>query len=71
MPASFRLPLDYRAGRPTEVWLPLPIDPADLGGWGDRSYFGIGRLRAGVVPPKATSEFQGHQRAVDSGGVRG
>ena len=45
MPESFRLPLDYRADRPTEVWLPLTIDRANLGAWGDRSYFGIGRLK--------------------------
>lgn len=29
MPASFRLPMDYRAARPTEMWMPLVIDPAN------------------------------------------
>jgi putative ABC transport system permease protein len=56
MPASFRLPLDYRAARPTEVWLPLTVDRANPGAWGDRSYFAIGRLKAGVSPSAATSE---------------
>ena len=57
MPASFRLPLDYRADRPTEVWVPLTIDRARPGAWGDRSYFGIGRLKPGVDPGAATSEL--------------
>jgi putative ABC transport system permease protein len=57
MPESFRLPLDYRADRPTEIWLPLVIDRASLGAWGDRSYFGVGRLKAGVAPANASSEL--------------
>ena len=57
MPDSFRLPLDYRADRPTEVWLPLVIDRANLGAWGDRSYFGVARLKAGMTPEPASSEL--------------
>jgi putative ABC transport system permease protein len=57
MPESFRLPLDYRADRPTEVWLPLVIDRANLGAWGSRSYFGVGRLKSGLVPANASSEL--------------
>jgi putative ABC transport system permease protein len=57
MPDSFRLPLDYRAERPTEIWLPLIVDRANLGAWGDRSYFGIARLKVGVTPPGATSQL--------------
>jgi putative ABC transport system permease protein len=57
MPAEFRLPTDYRSLRPTEAWIPLVIDPANLGQWGSRSLFGVGRLRAGVDPDAATNEF--------------
>jgi putative ABC transport system permease protein len=57
MPDSFRLPLDYRADRPTEVWLPLLIDRANLGAWGDRSYFGVARLKAGMTLETASSEL--------------
>ncbi|HXW08705.1 MAG TPA: ABC transporter permease [Vicinamibacterales bacterium] len=57
MPESFRLPLDYRKDRPTEVWTPYAIDPADLGGWGDRSLVGVGRLRPGATAASATSEL--------------
>ena len=58
MPASVRLPVDYRATRPTELWLPLVIDPADLGQWGNRSNFVLGRLASGVEPASATSELE-------------
>jgi putative ABC transport system permease protein len=57
MPASFKLPLDYRADRPTEVWLPLAIDRARPGEWGDRSYIAIGRLKAGIDRVAATREL--------------
>jgi predicted permease len=58
MPAGFRLPVDYRVDRASELWTPLVIDPARLEQWGSRSYFGIGRLRPGVAPDAATSEFK-------------
>lgn len=59
MPPSFRLPLDFRSDRPTEIWLPLAIDPVNLGAWGDRSYYAIGRLAPGIAPAAATSELAG------------
>lgn len=58
MPAVLRLPVDYRADRPSELWIPLIIDRADLGGWGSRSYFGVGRLATGVQPSMASSELE-------------
>ena len=58
MPASVRLPVDYRATRPTELWFPLVLDPADLGQWGSRSNFVFGRLASGVEPSAATSELE-------------
>jgi predicted permease len=57
MPATFRLPLDYRASRPTELWTAALVDRANLGQWGNRSFVAIGRLRAGVAAPSATSEL--------------
>jgi putative ABC transport system permease protein len=57
MPPWFRLPLDYRAARPTEAWIPLTVDPANLGPWGNRSYIGVARLRSGATPETATSEL--------------
>ena len=57
MPAGFRLPVDYRRDRPSELWVPLFVDNANLGGWGSRSYFLIARLRPDVAPSTVTSEL--------------
>jgi putative ABC transport system permease protein len=57
MPFSFRLPMDYQRDRPTELWLPFVIDPADLGQWGNRLLLGVGRLRPNVTPAAATTEL--------------
>ena len=57
MPASFRLPIDYASTRPTEAWIPEVVDPANLGPWGSRSYFGLARLKEGVTPESATTEL--------------
>ncbi|HET7274272.1 MAG TPA: ABC transporter permease, partial [Longimicrobiaceae bacterium] len=57
MPAGFRLPLDYREEMATDLWIPAAFDPADLGGWGNRSYIGMGRLRSGISPEAATLDL--------------
>ena len=57
MPASFRLPNDFASLRPTEAWVPEVVNPANLGAWGNRSYFGLARLKDGVSPAAATSEL--------------
>ena len=41
MPASFRLPSDYLAQRPTEAWMPQVVNEANLGAWGNRSFTGV------------------------------
>ena len=80
MPASFRLPNDYASTRPTEAWVPEVIDPANLGPWGSRSYFGLARLKDGVTPESATTELSlvasrwvqaGHVRAMPDGSLGG
>ena len=58
MPAGFQLPLDYRRGRPTELWVPFTIDPANPGQWGNRLLLGIARLGAGAEPEVSTNELQ-------------
>jgi putative ABC transport system permease protein len=68
MPPAFRLPLDYRAEQPTEAWVPLVTDPANLGQWGNRSYTGIGRLKPGAAAATATEEFKVlRRRWIDAG----
>jgi putative ABC transport system permease protein len=58
MPAQFRLPLDYRSAKPTEIFIPLAFDPAELGGWGNRGNIGLGRLKPGVDRARATAELE-------------
>ena len=57
MPAAFRLPLDFRGDRPTELWTVLAWDAANLGAWGNRSYIGVARLAPGRTVADATSEL--------------
>ncbi|MEX2283207.1 MAG: ABC transporter permease [Gemmatimonadota bacterium] len=58
MPPEFRLPLDYREERPTELWVPAAVDQANPGDFGDRSYFLVGRLRAGVNATAASADIR-------------
>lgn len=65
---DFRLPADYRAERPTELFAPLAIDrTADLP-WGSRSYHIVGRLRPGVTPEAATEDVRAAGRAWERAG---
>ncbi len=57
MPPDFHLPTDFLITRPTEAWIPLVMDPANLGQWGNRSYYGIARLSDDATPAGTTSEF--------------
>ena len=57
MPPEFRLPVDYRASRPTELWFAATIDRANLGQWGNRSFMAVARMKPGVVATSATSEL--------------
>jgi putative ABC transport system permease protein len=66
MPASFRLPMDYRRDGPTEAWVPLAFSPQQLGAWGDHSYAGIARLERTATVESATAELH----AIGDGWVR-
>ena len=57
MPASFRLPADFSSLRPTEAWVPEVVNPANLGTWGSRSYFGLARLKDSVSAATASAEL--------------
>ena len=58
MPAAFRLPLDYRAEPPTELWTALTWNPTDLGQWGNRSYIGVARLAASALRPRPPANWR-------------
>ena len=56
MPTGFRLPTDYviDAEEPTELWLPLELDPANRGSHG---YYAAARLKSGVTIEQANAEL--------------
>jgi predicted permease len=44
MPPGFRLPLDYRESRSTEIFIPAQFDSSRELPWGNRSYFIVARM---------------------------
>ena len=58
MPAGFRLPLDYREERPTDVLLLDVLGPATQLAWGNRSYYVFGRLSDETTLTQAEAEFE-------------
>ncbi len=57
LPAGFRLPLDYRSDEPIDAFIPLVMDPANLGNWGNRSYYAVARLADNIAASAATAEL--------------
>ena len=58
MPAGFRLPLDYREERPTDVLLLDVLGPATQLAWGNRSYYVFGRLSDETTLTQAEAELE-------------
>jgi predicted permease len=69
MPPDFRLPLDYREDRPTELWLPMAVNRANPGGWGDRGNYLFGRLRPGVTAGAASADLQRAEQQWEAAGL--
>jgi putative ABC transport system permease protein len=69
MPASFRLPLDYREARPTELWIPAAIDATQELSWGNRSNYIVGLLAAGVTAAQADEEIDAAMRTWCAAGI--
>ncbi len=57
LPPGLRLPTDYRAQQPTDVWLPLALQPDSLHGRGSHYLYALARLRPGATPRQATAEL--------------
>src|SRR5687768_13037706 len=71
LPPSFRLPLDFREERPTELWVPMSSAVLASNAWGDRSLIAIGRLAAGTSADAATAAMRAEEsRWVRDGFVR-
>src|SRR5262249_18084763 len=70
MPPTFRLPLDLREEKPSEVFFPLDLTGPVVNNWGDHSLFGIVRLRNGVTRARATAELTETERGWIRAGFR-
>ncbi|MGH7504804.1 MAG: ABC transporter permease, partial [Longimicrobiales bacterium] len=72
MPAGFRLPLDYRADQPTQLWFPYALSaapgPVPQNG-GSHGSYAIGRLRAGVTVDAANAELRSVVGRLNAEGV--
>jgi len=67
MPPGFQLPTDYviDAEEPTQLWLPLRLDPQNRGNHG---YHAAARLRDGVTVEQANAELQSLTQALTNEG---
>jgi putative ABC transport system permease protein len=74
LPRGFRLPLDFAGGEPSQVFLPLVVEPntgAIPHAGGSHSYFAVGRLLPGVSETAANAELEAHVRRLTDQGVYG
>jgi predicted permease len=68
MPPGFVLPTDFRDLEPTQLWTPLPMDPASTD-HGSHGLFAAGRLHAGATVQQASEEFHGIAQAMTTEGL--
>src|SRR5215203_5630969 len=67
MPADFVIPTDYRNPEPTQLWVPLQIDPASTD-HGNHGAYAAGRLKPGVTVKQASDELHGIAQAMTQEG---
>ena len=67
MPRDFVLPTDYQNPEPTQLWLPLQMDPVSTD-HGSHGLYAAGRLQTGFSVHKAAEELRGIARAMTSEG---
>ncbi len=69
MPDGFTFPPGITP--PSEVWVPMQLDPANPGGRGGHNYFALGRLKPGVGAAQAQGELQALVHAsTEKGGAK-
>ncbi|HVZ48069.1 MAG TPA: ABC transporter permease, partial [Gemmatimonadaceae bacterium] len=66
LPRDFTLPLEFGESRPSEVFVPVPLDSAGFQGWGNRSFIAVARLAPGATFAQASAQMQ----AVEAGWMR-
>jgi putative ABC transport system permease protein len=68
MPPGFLLPTDFRNPEPTQLWMPLQMDPASTD-HGSHGLYAAGRLAPGATVQQAAEELQGIARAMTNEGL--
>jgi len=68
MPADFVIPTDYRNPEPTQLWVPLQIDPASTD-HGNHGGYAAGRLKPGATVKQAADELHAIAQAMTKEGL--
>jgi putative ABC transport system permease protein len=68
MPAGFVLPTDFRNPAPTQLWLPLQMDPASTD-HGSHGLYAAGRLKPGATVAQAAADLHGIAQAMTAEGL--
>ena len=68
MPPDFVLPTDFQNPEPTQLWIPLKMDPTSMD-HGNHGLYAAGRLAPGATVAQAADELHGIARAMTSEGL--
>ncbi len=68
MAPGFQLPTDFQNPEPTELWMPLQIDPASMD-HGSHGLYAAARLKPGATVRQAADELHGIARAMTNEGL--
>jgi putative ABC transport system permease protein len=68
MPQGFVLPTDFQNPEPTQLWLPLQMDPASTD-HGSHGLYAAGRLKPGVTVRQTAEELHGIAAAMTNEGL--
>jgi len=68
MPPGFVLPTDFQNPEPTQLWIPLQMDPAATD-HGSHGLYAAGRLEPGATVRQAADELHGIARALTNEGL--
>jgi predicted permease len=68
MPRDFVLPTDFQNPQPTQLWVPLQMDPASTD-HGSHSFYAAARLQPGATVEQAAGELHAIAQAMTSEGL--
>jgi putative ABC transport system permease protein len=68
MPRGFLLPTDFENPQPTQLWMPLQIDPASTD-HGSHGLYAAARLKPGATVRQAADELRGIARVMTNEGL--